>query len=149
LAGALGAAGCEPTIPANYPAPPAVEVGSTAGNFAPLVDGAMVTINHGFQGGYHVWGAVRAVDLDPRQLRARFSLGLDDGSPPLAVRDDVFDLDGTGDGLTPGTHVGTTVFLPDPALVRGLACRLSVALTDREGRSGSDSHRVVPADPSP
>ena len=140
--------GCS-SVPDSYPGPPIVELGSTAGEFRPLSDGAAVAIVHGSQGGYHVWGAVRAQNVDPREVRIHYTLRLDDGTPPISERDDVGDLEGTDDGLTPGFRVGTVVFVPDPTVVRSRACRLNVELTDMEGRTGSDSHRVFPVDAAP
>jgi hypothetical protein len=139
----VAGAGC-PNIPSSYPAAPRVELGSTPGDFTPLVDGNAVQIVHGIQGGFHIWGAVRAQYVDPRSLQMHFTIALDDGTPPIATRDDAGDLDGTSDGLTPGTHVATTVFLTDPTVVRGRATRFTVTVTDQEGRTGSDSHRVFP-----
>ena len=136
---------CSP-VPESYPAPPLVELGSTSGNFSPIGDGAGIAIIHGIQGGYHVWGAVRATNVDPREVRLRYTLRLDDATPALAVRDDYGDLEGTDDGLTPGFRVGAVVFVADPAVIRSRACRLSVELTDRAGRTGSDAHRVFPVD---
>lgn len=146
------AAGCGgPTrcAPATYSGGPTVELGSTDGPFVGLRDGQPVTVVHGIQGGFHVWGAVRTRFLDPSAMVAHFTLGLDDGSAPVTARDDVFDLDGGCDGTQPGTHVATAVFLPDPAALRGRSCRFSVTVTDLEGRSASDARRVVPVDPAP
>src|SRR5690349_15288111 len=75
------------SVPESYPGLPVVELGSSADSFRPLSDGSSVGIVHGIQGGYHVWGAVRALHLDPRAVRLRYTLRLDDGTPPVSVRD--------------------------------------------------------------
>ena len=142
LACTLACAGCG----ASFAGPPEVELGTGGDRFVAIHDGDTVAIVHGIQGGYHVWGAVRARYLDPRALRLRFTLALDDASAPLSVREDVGDLDG-GDGSDPGTHAGTTVFLPDPAVARDHACRFTVEVTDADGRTAGDSRRIVPRGP--
>ena len=142
----LGVLGACSRVPETFPGPPLIELGSTAGAFNPIGEGAGIAIVRGIQGGYHVWGAVRATNVDPREVRLRYTLRLDDGTPAVAVRDDYGDLEGTDDGLTPGFRVGTVVFVADPAVVRARACRLSVDLVDMEGRTGSDAHRVFPVD---
>lgn len=141
---ALALLGCHP-VPDSFPEPPRVELGSTADVFRPLSDGDAVQIVHGIQGGYHVWGAVRATFVDPREVRLRYTLRLDDGTL-VTVREDAGDLEGTDDGLTPGQRLGTAVFLPDPATIRGRRCRLSLELTDQRGRTGEDAHDVMAVD---
>ncbi len=91
----------------------------------------------GLQGGYHVWGAVRAENVAPQNLRLTFSLYLADAAQPVTVRRDTVDL-------TYGQHLGSAVFLPDASAVRGRPCRLHLDLTDEDGRAASDERRITP-----
>jgi hypothetical protein len=130
---ALVAAGCG----ASFPGPPAADVGTGVDQFVVLHDGDTVPIIMGLQGGYHVWGSVRASNVAPDNLRLRFSLYLADQTTPLTIRTDTVDLTG-------GEHLGSAVFLPDPSVVRGQLCRLHLDVTDENGRTASAEHRVTP-----
>jgi hypothetical protein len=118
--------------------PPGVEIGTGSDHFVALADGDTVPIIHGIQGGYHVWGAVRARGVDPSGLRLRFTVWLTDGTDPVTTRTDRVDLDGSG------VHAGTAVFLPDPTVVRDHDCRLRVDITDVDGRTAGDERVVRP-----
>ena len=139
---------------ASYGGPPVIAIGTGPDSFVPLADGDAIPIVHGTQGGYHVWGSIRAREVDPHGLALRFTLVIDGdaamGTAPLSVtvRDDRVDLDLAGSGSDAiGTHAGTVVFLPDPAAVRGRSCRFRVAATDAGGRHATDEKRVVPFGP--
>lgn len=127
----LTAAGC------GSDGPPSAEVGTGAGQFEPLTDGEQVPIIHGLQGGYHVWGAVRAHNLDGHALRLSFTLTPTAATAPYTSRNDVVDL-------TDGEHAGTAVFLADPNAVRGQPCRLHLDATDTHGRTASSERTITP-----
>src|SRR5262245_19352029 len=80
---------------------PVVDVGTGFDLFIPIRDGDMVPLIHGPQGGYHVWGAVRAENVDRSELKLRYSLALEQDPRELSVRTDTVDL-GAG-----GEHTGT------------------------------------------
>jgi hypothetical protein len=122
---------------AGFTGPPSADVGTGADQFIALHDGDAVPIVMGLQGGYHVWGSVRAANVAPRNLALSFSLYLADSAQPVTIRRDTVDLDD-------GQHLGSAVFLPDPSAVRGHACRLHLDLTDENGRTASAEHRITP-----
>lgn len=51
-----------------------LRVGTGFERFEPLADGDDVTFTAGFQGGHHVWGALRVEDLEPVGAELAFSL---------------------------------------------------------------------------
>jgi hypothetical protein len=134
ICAALLAAGCGA---AGFSGPPAADVGTGADRFIALRDGDAVPIVMGLQGGYHVWGSVRASNVASQNVTLRFALYHADDAAPLTVRLDTVDL-------TSGEHLGTAVFLPDPSAVRGQPCRLRLELTDENGRAASAEHRITP-----
>lgn len=71
------AGGCQKTA---WPGPPQAILGGGVLRFLPWGDCARVPIIHGVQGGYHVWGGVRARYVSP-QVQLRFTIT--DGSGQL------------------------------------------------------------------
>ena len=131
-------AGCGGEHPSG---PPGVEIGHGADRFHALADGDTVPINRGTQGGYHVYGALRARGVDPSAVEVVFTIALGDALP-LTMRRDLADLAGTSEQL-----LGSVVFLPDPTAVRDQPCRFHVEITDRAGLRASDERTVVPTGP--
>ena len=127
------AAGCG----ASFDGPPAVDVGTGVDQFVALHDGDPVPIIHGIQGGYHVWGSVRAHNLAPSDVKLRFTLTRVADGAAITLRTDTVDLDDS-------EHLGSAVFLPDPDAVRGQACRLHLDVTDSTGRAASSEHLITP-----
>ena len=122
---------------AGVSGPPNVDVGGGADQFITLRDGDSVPIIHGLQGGYHVWGSVRASGVDPNALALRFTLYIEEATDAYTIRNDTVDL-------SDGEHLGTAVFLPNPDDVRGRSCRFHLDVTDAAGRTASSEHRVTP-----
>jgi hypothetical protein len=142
LCGACSACGAGPV---TFPGPPELELGTGFADFVPVADGDAVPIIHGLQGGYHIWGSLRARYLDPTALRLRFTVTLAGASSFEALREDTVDLDGTTDGLTPGTHLGSAVIFKDVRRVEGQPCDWTLDVTDREGRTAAAAcHGIVP-----
>ncbi len=56
---AVAGAGCNPIDCENLGAP-ALEPGTGWESFVPVANGDDLVIEHGFQGGFHVWGGLRA-----------------------------------------------------------------------------------------
>lgn len=70
------AGGCQK--PVAWPGPPEVVLGGGVLRFLAWNDCARVPIIHGVQGGYHVWGGVRARYVTLARLKLRFSVtGMD------------------------------------------------------------------------
>ena len=137
-------AGCGPNLPASYPGPPDVQLGTGYQQFVAISDGDAVPIIMGLQGGFHVWGSVRARWLDPFQLHLHFTITLDGQSATQAVRDDNIDLAGTDDGTTYGEHLGSAVIFNDVAMVRGQPCDFTLEVTDQFNRTATVEKRIVP-----
>jgi hypothetical protein len=144
LAAAATLPACGPHVPASYPGPPDVTLGTGYDQFVPVDDGADVPIIMGLQGGYHIWGSVRARYVDPRQVHLVFTLYLAGQDTPLTIRHDHVDLAGTSDGLDFGQHLGSAVFLPDVTMVRDQPCRWRLDVTDLESRTASVERMIHP-----
>jgi hypothetical protein len=130
--------------PPSFPAPPDVTLGTGSDLFVPVADGDQVPIIMGLQGGFHIWGSVRARYVDPHQLHLVFTLFLEGQDTPLTIRHDHVDLAGTSDGLDYGEHLGSAVFLPDVMSVRGQPCRWRLDVTDLEGRTATVERAIHP-----
>jgi hypothetical protein len=74
----LAMAGCgadpPPPPPSLYPGPPQALLGGGVIDFNPLATCDQVGIIHGQQGGYHVWGSVRARYINPKAVSMRFTI---------------------------------------------------------------------------
>jgi len=116
---------------------PSVELGTGDQAFIVLHDGDPVPIIHGLQGGYHVWGAVRASDLAPMGVHLQFTLARLDDAVPVTTRTDVADL-------VDGEHLGTAVFVPDPDGVRGQPCTFDLTAIDTHGTMVHSQRTIVP-----
>jgi hypothetical protein len=125
--------------------PVSVDVGTGVDRFVEIHDGDPVPIIMGLQGGFHIWGSVRAINMSLHTMKLRFTLFLDGNPTPVTVRTDNVDLTSTGDGVA--EHLGSAVFLPDPAVVRRQRCRMHLDATDASGRSASAEHVMVPEGP--
>jgi hypothetical protein len=145
LVGAVGiAAGCGGGT-VVFPGPPELELGTGFDQFVAVADGDAVQIIHGLQGGYHIWGSVRARYLDPHQLFLRFTVTLSGDSALQALRENTADLTGTSDGLGEGELDGTAVIFKDVRQVEGRPCDWTVAAMDAEGRTAQAVKRgIVP-----
>lgn len=137
-------AGCGPHVPSSFPGPPDITLGTGVDSFVPVADGDAVPIIMGLQGGYHIWGSVRARYVDPVQLHIVFTLYLVGNDTPETIRHDHVDLAGTSDGLSYGEHLGSAVFLPSAMDVRGQPCRWRLDATDLEGRTATVERMIRP-----
>jgi hypothetical protein len=127
------------------PGPASVDVGTGVDRFVEIHDGDAVPIIMGLQGGFHIWGSVRATNLSPHTMRLHFTLFLDGNPTPVTSRADNVDLISVGNGVA--EHLGSAVFLPDPGVVRSQRCRMHLDATDESGRSASAEHEMVPEGP--
>ncbi|MEM6926099.1 MAG: hypothetical protein AAF602_04155 [Myxococcota bacterium] len=139
----LWLAGCaEPMISG----PTALEVGTGQFDFETVEEAQRLPMVQGPQGGYHVWVALRARNLDPRRLRVDSQLFAapetdDTGAPlggedPEAVGESFFFFPPFFDDDEDG--VWRTAGLPhqvERTEVRGERLRLEVVATDRDGRT--------------
>lgn len=126
------------------PAPePVLELGTGLDEFVPITDGDSVPIVHGIQGGYHIWGSLRARDLGPEQVRLHYTLTLEEtGELVSSVKIVV--------GLHPAENedawvsLGSFVFVPMPMQVHGQDVLMQVEATDRASSTASDARRIRP-----
>ena len=148
LPGALlvaGLAACGPSSRIEYPGPGEVELGWGITELNRIADDQRVPIVHGVQGGFHIWGAMRARYLDPTRLDLEYSLTRRGEPDPYTVRvEREVDLDGGDGGRSFGLRLGTAVFLPEVEHVRGRDCRFRVEARDRFGRQAAAERRVIP-----
>ncbi len=121
-----------------------VEVGSGEDDFAQLEEGDPLELVYGSQGGYHVWGGVRATgvagvtETAPAALAWWLYLA---GSPVGGIANVRFGPDQVVGELL--DRAGVTVFVESPRVVSGRDARLEVELTDgcgREAVEGIDVH---------
>ncbi len=130
--------------PVQYPGPAEATLGTGYTAFVPIADGDSVPIVMGLQGGYHVWGSVRARWLDPSQVHLHFTITRTSDGARQAERDDNIALDGGGDGLDWGQHLGSAVIFTDVAQARGQPCRFHLDLSDRNGRTAVVERSITP-----
>ena len=126
-------------------AAPSCELGTGASSFIAVHDGDRVPIIFGPQGGYHIWGSVRAKGLSSKQVVLRYRLTSASGVmlDPVSV---VVELAPPPEGGDAGVaqSVGTRVFVQDPAAIRETMVAMSVTATDPEGRTCESSRTIVP-----
>lgn len=108
------------------------------------IDGTLpeLPIIEGIQGGYHVWGGFIASGIDPDDLLIDFQLLLD--GELVAVASYVDDLRDTVvvEGVERYAYAGVAVVFAnevDPLAVSGSTFTFSVALTDAQGQTLTDS----------
>lgn len=139
LAAACACAGCDDSSP-----DPTVVVGSSADplSHGAIDEGTTVWITYGLQGGYHIWGSLRATALDPRDVRMQFALHADGEQIGGAdYRDELFRAD---DGAF--EYGGVTVFIYDDVAVEALdgrALEMTLRVTDTGTKSAEDRLSVV------
>jgi hypothetical protein len=132
----------------NLDVDPRLELGTGEVQFERLIDGQEAPTVYGIQGGYHIWGSVRATGMDWRRLELHFELLDDDGelvsNPtllPAQLRECV-GQEGCDEGM--GEVVGITVFVDDPPAIWGDDITMTVVASDDEGRSDSDERLLKP-----
>jgi hypothetical protein len=128
---------------------PAIELGTGEVEFVPLADGDPVPLTFGLQGGQHVWGALRVVGIDWREIALTFALEGPDGvalTPTTQMYTELQDCDVSVSGCTPGMGelVGATVIIEDDdaGAVVGGDVTLRVEGSDTSGRSASAAKRI-------
>ncbi len=124
--------GCGCTAGACDPCPepdgPMIIIGTGEEGFEALEDGAVVHIFRGFQGGHHVFGAVRALNLANPQLTQQV-WRVSEGNRELAFWSITRSLRPAGEAHE---HLGETVqffFGTDPETLNGLRVVLELTMT--------------------
>lgn len=155
LAGALGCSSTEDIRAPSDEGPPVVVIGTGVSEFLPIVDGDAVPIVRGIQGGYHIWGAVRAQHLIPDQVRLHYSLILLATNETVNTVDRVERLSAANalegadsDGADWWQSTGSFVFVPMPAAIDQQPVRLQVDATDTADHYASDSRVIIPRAPT-
>jgi hypothetical protein len=121
-----------------------IEVGTGENSFIALTDGDPVTIIHGPQGGYHIWGAIRAKPgLNPKGIEVKISV--------LTTAGAELSLNAYRLNLTPNGEFhewyGLLALVPEPTAVSGSEVRLHVDVKDSAGVTASDDRRVFAQGP--
>ena len=134
-----------PATGCDDPAPdPVVHIGSSDEplRHREVAEGSPVWITYGLQGGYHIWGSLRAEHIDPRDVRMQFDLFVQ--GEQVGGSDYRDDLRRGPEG--PYEYGAVTVFIYDDIAVEDLDGRtveMALRLTDGAGRLIEDRTSVV------
>lgn len=138
-------------VPYDVVGDPMVEIGTGFPDFEPLTDGQEVSIIQGIQGGYHIWGGLRASGLDPRDIHIRFEVVHEGTVVALADYDDNIDYDGpvNADEVAGGAapiweYAAVAVIFGSEETrniesVTGVDVTMNLSLTDQRGVTATDS----------
>ena len=152
----IAACGKEEPAPGNQTptcvqGPMEVEVGTGQTTFVPMANGGDLPFYMGPQGGYHVWGSVRARAYtpaassnpnDPDHPVVRFLLQR--GSETVASTSQLhWYLAPVGDGWREKTGAFVVMSVPAPPDLEGEAVSLEVRVTDRCALVGTDARTGV------
>lgn len=127
--------GTDPACEAVAGTAPSVTIGTGTQVFAPVADGATVELERGFQGGIHVYGALRTAGLaqDPSR-RARLPIvtfrTLDDGVAIGGFSNVATTLQPIGDGVLEGLALQAVFDSADPTDVIGQIVTLHAEVRD-------------------
>lgn len=129
-----------------------VELGTGTDAFIPLADGDALRFERGPQGGYHVYGSLRATGVDVGDPNYPFELTNPhiwfnverDGAEIALLVDQPRALQPLDDEGHVGVLGELVIFnTTDPTTLDGATARFSGRLTDRCGRGGEASWEVV------
>ncbi len=128
---------------------PAVELGTGEVAFESLQDGDALPLVSGLQGGRHIWGAVRVVGIDWREVSLVFTLEDEDGvqltdTTTMFTELQACELDSPGCAQGMGELVGATILVTeeDAGAVVGGDVVLRVEAADAAGRTASTQRSV-------
>lgn len=126
------------------PPEPFVTIGTGTSRYETLTAGESVDIIQGPQGGYHVWGALRAGGVDPHGVTLNFGLYQGDRLVAEAHYED--DLVPTQMPEAPYEYTRVAVILleNDPGAVTDRPARLTVELIPADGPTLTDEVEVRP-----
>jgi hypothetical protein len=122
--------------------PPTVVLGSGVDDFVAIEDGRTLRITQGIQGGYHVFAAVEATGIEAWDASVAFALFQGETQIGGATFLDDFVV---RDGRL--IYPGVTVFLwaeHAPESVAGVETRMTVTVTDAQGRVARDALTFMP-----
>jgi len=116
--------------------------------FVTIQNTDVIPIIHGPQGGYHIWGAVRAKNIDPAGLRLTFTLALASTGTVVNTVRIIRSLTpvAVSAASPPGwsESVGSYVYVPDPRVIDGQSVRMSVDAVDAAGHTAHDERLITP-----
>lgn len=145
LAALLLISGC--CLP-DLEAEPTVLLGTGEVEFLSIGDGAQdVALVNGVQGGWHVWGSVRATGLDWADVRMTFTLAEADGSllsEPSRIDGELRCCEADPECAGFGELVGFPVILDQPTLAVGRIVTFTVEMTDSDGVTATAEKAIVP-----
>lgn len=123
---------------------PRIELGTGGSRFEALPDRAAdggvptVPIVAGPQGGYHIWGAVRAWEMG-EEVSVKYTVSLVDPATVLSVNEYALSLARSGDAYEWSGIIG---LVPDPFEARDREVELKMEVTSAGGDTATDSRRV-------
>lgn len=145
-----GCTGGDPPVDCENPVV-AVEIGTGDQSFEPLADGDPVTMVHGPQGGWHVWGSLRATGF-AALVDIRYTIeDLDSG---VFVCDQQYRVQTASVSECQGEYVGMFGYLDvgelaagdadtPPELLAGHELEMCMRATDADGHDETACVRVV------
>jgi len=129
---------------------PRIVPGTGETEFIPLTAEADdLVLTNGVQGGTHIWGAVRVIGTDWRDVRLGWVLTDSEGdevTESTNLRQGLNQCARTEPGCDPGMGeiVAVTLVVDSPSSVRGDELTLTVEAIDEEGRAATASSLVRP-----
>ena len=128
---------------------PNIELGTGEVAFEPLADGAAVPLVSGLQGGRHVWGSVRVVGIDWREIDMLFAIEDGNGealTDTTRVIQELQQCDSSTAGCTVGMGemVGITILVDndDAGAIANRSVVIRVEASDVQGRSATTTKTV-------
>ncbi len=128
----------------SEPPKPWLELGTGASEFTPLRDGDAVDIVRGPQGGFHIWGALRASpELDPQAIAVKYFVYSATGAE-ISVNAYRINLTQREDH---SEWHGLLGIVPEPAVVTGTEVLLRIEVVDSALQTAADERRVTAQGP--
>jgi hypothetical protein len=129
----------------NGPSGPRIEVGTGATRFdalpVTLPDGGIpsVEIVFGPQGGYHIWGAIRAHEM-AKDVKVVYTLKDVESGELISTNDYELSLTPNGDALE---WPGMLGLVPTPGAINGKLIEMGMEATDADGTTRRDARQVT------
>lgn len=126
----------------DAPSGPVISLGSGIERFVPVAPGRGLRVTEGIQGGYHIFGSVRAEGIEAWDAHVEFELW--QGATQIGGARFIDDFRVHAGDLV---FTGATVFLfatHPPEAIADRETRMTVVVTDRTGASGQAEMRFVP-----
>jgi hypothetical protein len=142
VVGACGTASETTAVDAGPVAAPELQLGTGKDSFEPLAEGQTVELIHGPQGGWHIWGSLRARGL-ASPLTVVYAVALADTGEVLSST--TYEIEPLAAGSW-SLWAGLIGYVPEPERVAKQPVALSMQVTDARGVQLGATQRVVAGD---